>query len=171
MFCDMSYFDELYGINLRMYFAEQGAQLQGLCEGLWRAVNLVIGGDTAVSIATEAGVPSLFLSTTEDSMRQAMAMAENLDYAMKVEKKTAAQMETLLDYSFSGVIRLDSQGLITAVNPVMEDIIGKKQEQLKGLFVGELAPLLGEEVLRQVLKEGKELFSVSGMESHRLFLQ
>lgn len=38
----------------------------------------------------------------------------------------------------------------------MEDIIGKKQEQLKGLFVGELAPLLGEEVLRQVLKEGKD---------------
>ena len=38
MFCDMSYFDELYGIDLRMYFAEQGAQLQGLCEGLWRTV-------------------------------------------------------------------------------------------------------------------------------------
>ena len=157
MFCDMSYFDELSGIDLRMYFADQGAQLPGTVRrAVEDGVDLVIGGDTAVSIATEAGVPSLFLSTTEDSMRQAMAMAENLDYAMKVEKKTAAQMETLLDYSFSGVIRLDSQGLITAVNPVMEDIIGKKQEQLKGLFGGELAPLLGEEVLRQVLKEGKD---------------
>lgn len=157
MFCDMSYFDDLYDIELRTYYASQGDQLPAAArQAVEEEVDLIIGGDTAVAAATKAGVPSLFLSMTEDSMRQAFAMAESMDYAMNVEKKTAAQMETLLDYSFSGVIRLDGSGLVTAVNPLMEHIIGKSQEELKGLPVRSLAPLLGEDVLNRVLKEGRD---------------
>ena len=109
MFCDMSYFDELYGIELRTYFARQGAGLPGAVRSAMEdQADLIIGGDTAVSLATQAGVPSLFLSMTEDSMRQAFSMAESMDYAMSVEKKTAAQIETISDYSFSGIMRMDA---------------------------------------------------------------
>lgn len=157
MFCDMSFFDELYEIELRTYYASQGA---GLSEAARRAVedrvDVIIGGDTAVSVATEAGVPSLFLSMTEDSMRQAFSMAESMEYAMSVEKKTAAQMETLLDYSFSGVIRLDGEGQVTAVNPMMEDMIGRGQAELKGKDIRSIAPMMGSEALHQVFDEGKE---------------
>ncbi|MDO4269020.1 MAG: PrpR N-terminal domain-containing protein [Eubacteriales bacterium] len=157
MFCDMSYFDELYGIELRTYYARRGAELpEAVRRAVEDGVDLVIGGDTAVTAAGKAGVASLFLSTTEDSMRQAISMAASLEYAMNVEKKTAAQMETLLDYSFSGVIRLDGAGLVTAVNPMMEDIIGKSQKELKGLPVRMLAPLMGEDILNRVLKDGKD---------------
>lgn len=157
MFCDMSYFDELYEIELRTYYAKQGAELpEAARRAVEDGVDLIIGGDTAVAVATEAGVASLFLSMTEDSMRQAFSMAESMEYAMNVEKKTAAQMETLLDYSFSGVIRLDGEGIVTAVNPLMEDIIGRSQEKLKGQDIRSITPMIGEEVLRQVLREGKD---------------
>ncbi|MEG0689590.1 MAG: PAS domain S-box protein, partial [Hungatella sp.] len=66
--------------------------------------DLIIGGDTAVEAATTRQIPSLFLSITEDSLKNAFAMAESMDYAMGVEKKNAAQMETILDYSFNGVM-------------------------------------------------------------------
>lgn len=157
MFCDMSFFDELYEIELRTYYARQGAQLP---EAARRAaedkVDVIIGGDTAVSIATESGIPSLFLSMTEDSMRQAFSMAESMEYAMNVEKKTAAQMETLLDYSFSGVIRLDGEGVVTALNPLMEDITGKTQAELKGQDIRRIAPMIGEEAFHHVFGEGKD---------------
>ena len=157
MFCDMSFFDELYEIELRTYYTGQGA---GLPAAAHRAVDdgvdVMIGGDTAVLVATEAGVPSLFLSMTEDSMRQAFSMAESMEYAMNVEKKTAAQMETVLDYSFSGVIRLDGDGVITAINPLMEDMIGRGQAELKGRDIREIAPLMRGEALKQVFEEGKE---------------
>ncbi len=157
MFCDMSYFDELYEIELRTYYAKQGSELPSAAlHAVEDGVDLIIGGDTAVTAAGKAGVPSLFLSMTEDSMRQAFAMAESMEYAMNAEKKTAAQMETLLDYSFSGVIRLDAEGMVTAVNPLMEDIIGKPEEELKGVSVRSLAPAMGEEALNRVLKDGKE---------------
>ncbi len=157
MFCDMSYFGELYDIELRTYYARQGSELsQAAAQAVEDGVDLIIGGDTAVGAASQAGVPSLFLSMTEDSMRQAFSMAESMAFAMNAEKKTAAQMETLLDYSFSGVIRLDADGMVTAVNPLMEDMIGKPEAELKGLPVRSLAPMMGEEALNRVLKEGRD---------------
>ncbi len=157
MFCDMSFFDELYGIELRTYFVRQGSELPQAAQiAVEDGVDLMIGGDTVVSIAAGNGIPSLFQSMTEDSLRQAFAMAERMEYAMDAEKKTTAQMETLLDYSFNGIIRLDGDGIVTAVNPLMEDILGKKQDQLKGMPVSKAIPQIGENALHQVLKEGNE---------------
>lgn len=157
MFCDMSFFDELYGIELRTYFVKQGSELSKAARtAVEDGVDLMIGGDTVISIAAENGIPSLFQSMTEDSLRQAFSMAESVEYAMDVEKKTTAQMETLLDYSFNGIIRLDGDGTVTAVNPLMEDIMGKKQDQLKGRPVSEAIPQIGENALHQVLEEGVE---------------
>ena len=157
MFCDMSFFDELYDIELRTYYASQGNMLpEAARRAVEDRVDVIIGGDTAVSIATEAGVPSLFLSATEDSMRQAFSMAESMEYAMNEEKKNEAQMETLLDYSFSGLIRLDGEGMVTAVNPLMEDMIGRSQEELTGHNIQEIAPMIGSDDLKQVFGEGKD---------------
>lgn len=157
MFCDMSYFDQIYDIELRIYYAKQDSELlQAVQAAVEDNVDLIIGGDTAVAEATAAGIPSLFLSMTEDSMRQAFAVAEQMDYAMNQEKKSAAQMETLLDYSYSGIIRLDGEGTVLAVNPVMEDMIRQKEDQLKGKKISQVVPEMDREVLQEVLKQGKE---------------
>lgn len=159
MFCDMSYFDELYDIKLRTYYGKTGLErelkelaLQAVADG----ADLIIGGDTAVETAAREGVPSLFLSMTEDSLKNAFSMAESVAYAMEVEKKSAAQIETLLDYTFNGVIRLDSGGVVLGLNPQMEDMTGRSQKEVKGLLIQEIAPEIGEDVLRRVLGEGKE---------------
>lgn len=159
MFCDMSYFDELYHIELRTYYGKTGMEkelrelaLQAVADG----ADLIIGGDTAVETATGEGVASLFLSMTEDSLKNAFSMAESVAYAMDVEKKSAAQIETLLDYSFNGVIRLDGDGVVLGLNPQMEDMTGRSQKDVKGLLIQEIAPEIGEDVLRRVLREGKE---------------
>ena len=61
MFCDMSYFDEIYGIELRTYFVKQGSELPGaVARAVEDEADLIIGGDTAVEIATRHGVASLF---------------------------------------------------------------------------------------------------------------
>lgn len=157
MFCDMSYFDMIYDIELRTYFAPYGAELKGVVKkAIEDQADLIIGGDTAVEVATEEGIPSLFLSITEDSLTNAFSMAESMDYAMNVEKKNAAQMETLLDYSFSGVIKMDSTGMILAVNPLMEDMLGQQEHQLTNRRITEVFPDVNEEAMRQVLEEGKE---------------
>ncbi|GLB28950.1 sigma-54-dependent Fis family transcriptional regulator [Lacrimispora amygdalina] len=161
MFCDMSYFDIIYGIEMRTYFAEKGDLLEDMARQAVRDdVDLIIGGDTAVGIAGESGIPSLFLSNTEDSMRNALSMAESVDYAMGVEKRNAAQIETLLDYSFNGVARLDASGSIVDINAIMEDILEKKKEEVLLRPAGEVFPELLGEPFRQVLEYGKESYSL-----------
>ncbi|MTK06178.1 MAG: PAS domain S-box protein [Hungatella sp.] len=161
MFCDMSYFDLIYGIEMRTYFADKGDLLEDMA---WQAVrdgvDLIIGGDTAVGIAGEAGIASLFLSNTEDSMRNALSMAESVDYAMGVEKRGAAQIETLLDYSFNGVARLDASGNIVDINATMEDILEKSKEEILLKKAGEVFPELLGEPFNQVLEYGKESYSL-----------
>lgn len=157
MFCNMSYFDELYEIELRTYFAKRGSELsEAVHQAVSDQVDLIIGGDMAVAAASEAGISSLFLSMTEDSVRQAFSIAERLEYAMNAEKRTAAQMATLTDYSFNGVIQLDAKGRIMAVNPMMEDLVGKQQEEIKGEDILMVIPQIGDEALKQVLHTGKE---------------
>ena len=73
-----------------------------------------------------------------------------------MEKKTAAQIETLLDYSYNGVLRLDRAGTITAVNPMMEDMMGKNWQELKGSDIRDAAPQIKEEELKRVLEKGEE---------------
>lgn len=157
MFCDMSYFEELYEIELRLYYAQNGGELP---EAARRAVeeqaDLIIGGDTAVKAATEAAIPSLFLSITEDSLKHAFSMAERVDYAMNVEKKNAAQMETLLDYSYSGVVRLDESGVITMVNPLMEEMLGGLENGLNGQSIQSVFPDIDGGAMRRVFEEGRE---------------
>lgn len=161
MFCDMSYFDTIYEIDLRTYFAEKGDFLEDITkQAVNDGVDLIIGGDTAVGIAGESGIPSLFLSNTEDSLKNAFSMAESVDYAMGVEKRNAAQIETLLDYSFNGVARLDALGTIMDLNAIMEDILGKKKEKVIGRAAGEIFRELVGEPFRQVLEYGKESYSL-----------
>ena len=161
MFSDMSYFDTIYEIDLRTYFAGKGSELAAVAgQAVADGVDLIIGGDTAVEVAGRNGIPSLFLSITEDSMRNAFDMAERMDFAMGAEKRNNAQIETLLDYSFYGVTRVDADGVIVDVNPVMADILGGRKEDLQGKRVKEIYHELDEESLRQVLEEGTESYSL-----------
>lgn len=160
MFCDMTYFETIYDIKLRTYFASNGAGLEDAArQAMEDGADLMIGGDVAVGAAKEAGFPSLFLSMTEDSLRTAFAMAESMDYAMGAEKRSNAQIEALLDYSFNGVVNMDKKGVITAVNPVMKDILGPKGEQIIGRRMEEVFKDIDCGKLAGVLEGREESYS------------
>ena len=160
MFCDMSYFDSIYAIELRTFYAENNEDLRmTTMRAVEENVDLIIGGEVAVETAAQAGIPSLFLSNTEDSIRNAFSMADSVSYAMEVEKKNAAQMETLLDYSFGGVVNVDGNGKIIAVNALMEGILGQPRKKLTGSFLTEIFPDLDHVRTGRMLSQGGDGFS------------
>lgn len=157
MFCDMSYFDMLYDIELRTYYEDGGRDFRRAAErAIEDNVDLIIGGNTAIEVAGERGIHSLFLSMTEDAMRAAFIMAEHVDYAMETEKKSAAQIETLLDYASNGVMRLDREGRVISVNPVMKQFMEKDEEELKGQKVSDIFHEISGEALKKVMDGGRE---------------
>ena len=61
MFSDMSYFNEIYEVELRTYFAPKNSMLeQCALDAAEDGVDLIIGGAVAARVAAEHGIPSLF---------------------------------------------------------------------------------------------------------------
>lgn len=160
MFCDMSYFDTIYNIELRTYFSADGDELREVaCLAVKDNVDLIIGGDTAVNAAANAGIPSLFLSITEDSLRSSFKAAEQLNYAMNIEKRNAAQMETLLDYSFNGIVKMDSCGTITASNLMIEEILNCNKQELVGKKITDVFEDMDREQMDRIFTKGEDTYS------------
>lgn len=160
LFCDMSYFNELYDINLRTYFAHDPDEY-AICaqRAVEDDVDVVIGGDVATSTADNAGIPNLFLSSTKDSLREALEVANKLRYVSEIEKKNIAQQETILDNSFSGIVKTDIDGNIILINPAMESILHIRSEEVVGTHIYDLIVELEDEKIREVLEEGKRPYS------------
>ena len=151
MLCDMSYFESIYEINLKIYYEESKNELEEATINAYEnQVDIIIGGETAVNKATSLGIPSLFLSTTEESLKNAIKIADNVKYAMESEKKSNAQLETILDYSFTGVIKLDTGGKILVINKIMESFFADG-EKFIGRSVFEILQDITTDDFRQII--------------------
>lgn len=157
MFSDMSRFNELYDVDFRIYFVDNSDEIQGQVK---RAVNdqcdLIIGGESVLVITEQYQIRSLYLTSTEESMRQALKTAERMDYAMSVEKRSVAQMETLIDYSDNGIIQIDGHGNIVSANGMMEGMIQKTAEEICGSHLCDIVPEIRRETLEWILEEGRD---------------
>ncbi|MBQ5788863.1 MAG: hypothetical protein IIW01_01115, partial [Thermoguttaceae bacterium] len=77
-----------------------------------------------------------------DSLRNAMENAIILDRAMESEKNHAAQIDTLLDYSFNAIVRIAPNRKILSVNSRMCDILEAREEELTDKNVQTVFPEL-----------------------------
>ena len=171
-FSSISHFDELFGVEMREYYIDSSdaAELMRAAEAAAAGVpDVMIGGDVVINTAAAHGIPSLFMSVTEESIRNAIHMARSIDYAANLEKKSNAQIETLLDYSFNGVVWIDLSGNISSMNPLMEQLSGMSEELLKGKHISELSDEFTGDILDQVLKGGKEYSLYISFKSSSVF--
>jgi transcriptional regulator with PAS, ATPase and Fis domain len=160
MFCDMTYFNQIYNIELRTYLVPDAEELHNaIQQAIGDNLDIIIGGDTAIMAASEAGIPSLFLASTEDSVREAFKVADKLQFAIDNEKRDMAQLETLLDYSFSGMAKINQQGNIVIVNRIMEEILNKNSVEVVGKPVTEVFKEITIDNIEKILRVGNEIYS------------
>ncbi|MDF2614237.1 MAG: domain S-box [Clostridia bacterium] len=160
MFCDMTYFNEIFDIELHQYLIEESDETQkAINKAVEDKIELLIGGDITVVTANIVGIPALFLESTKDSIRQAAQIAKNMNYAREVEKKHNAHMEALLGYSFSGILKLNQSGVVTVANRVIEEILGKKSEDIIGKNIQHVLEEVDFDSIESVLKSEKESYS------------
>ena len=153
----MSYFNEIYDIELRRYLVPMGERIEDAARmALDERPDVVIGGELVVEMAKKDGVPAVFFTATEDSLRNAMENAVILDRAMESEKNHAAQIDTLLDYSFNAIVRIAPNRKILSVNSRMCDILEAREEDLTDRNVQAVFPELSDESLRRVFDRGEE---------------
>ncbi len=160
MFTDTKSFEEIFRVTINEYMVSAVENLTNAVEkAAADKVDLVIGGEIANRYAEKLGIPSLFLTSGEDSIKEAFRVAEKVNYAIRLEKKNSAEFNTILDYSFDGIIKLNSNGMIVVFNYVAEKTFRKSAEQVLGKHISEVIDLLDEDLVKSVLQEGKELQS------------
>lgn len=171
MLCDMTSFNAIFGIELRIFYYENADQYPSVTQRAisWKP-DVLIGGAIAVDLAVKAGIPTLFLTSSEDSLREAMRNAATVKYASDIERQSTAQMDTLMNSSFNGVIQLSAIGKIQKINHIMEEILGSKADTLIGRTLSEVIPSLEEKEIQKVLQNENPVFTTFCCVNHQSLL-
>ena len=160
MLCDTTYFGELYGVDFRRYI------LNGKDE--WRnsilatqkdALDIIIGGESALEGAREMGLPAIYLSGTGEAIELAIENAESLYRMAEMEQHNYAQFSTVLDSSFNGIMKINTMGSILVINRMMEEILGQSGDKILGESVTHIFKELNVVALKLVLSGEQESYS------------
>lgn len=158
MFNRTDRFKELFGVDLREYMVTDIDQYRDMadraaadgCVG-------VIGGEMVCARARELGLACRFLSMGEESMRNVLSRADQMCYAIDLEKRNRSEMDTMLNYTFTGIMQADSGGVVRRVNRACYNLLEKLPGEIISREVTEILPNLSVETFQEVLVEGREV--------------
>ncbi|WP_130870409.1 PrpR N-terminal domain-containing protein [Intestinimonas massiliensis (ex Afouda et al. 2020)] len=152
-------FEEVMGIELHTYFVagtdetEKGVE-QAVADGM----DVILGGDFANACCRRLGKRTLFMESTEDSLRTSLRNARSVGFASDAERRNTAHLQVLLDYSFNGIIELDDKGVVARCNDMACKILARDREELVGQPLSALMPPEDQEVWTDALARNQELY-------------
>lgn len=158
---DTSSFHALFGIEMPRYMAESSEELARFVDmALQEGCHAVIGGDVVCARAREAGLPCRFIPSGQESLHDAFRMASQVGYAIDLEKNSRAEMDTMLSYTFTGIVQLDPKGTVLRANRVAFNILDVTPGETLGESITDVLPELPRSLFDQALHEGKETYAV-----------
>ena len=160
MLCDTTYFEQLYEVKITTYHLENQDDWYELVEhGIAEGIDVLIGGEKCVRYATQKDFPSVFLSTTGESIEIAINQAETMYEMAESEKHSYAQFSTVLDSSFNGIVKIGADGQIQTMNRVMEEMLKTSVKSAAGQHISEIMPFMDGEKIGKVLAGEEETYS------------
>ena len=162
MLCDMSHMEELFGVHLYIAYLDKiEDSTQKLYEMSKHHPDLIIGGEITCREAEKMGYPTLFYTSTKESIREALQAAKKMAYAAEAEKQNLAQFETVLDTSFNGIIKINAEGNIIVINKLVENLIGKNAEEVIGLSITDVFSEIDIMAVNSILQGKRENYTIS----------
>lgn len=162
MLADMSHMEELFDIDLEIRYMHHLDEIHQLLMKLSdKQIDFIIGGEAVCRAAGNKGIPSLIYEATDESIREALTAAAELARVAESEKLNTAQFETVLDTSFNGIIKLNTAGNIIVINKMIENLIGKDEEEVVGLPVEEILPNVDRSRIESILEGKSESYTTS----------
>lgn len=160
MLCDTSQFDELFSVKLVRYMVTDVDHLRAVVDRAEAdGCQAVIGGDVACLRARELGLAYRFIPSGEESMRNALDLANQICYAIDLELSNSAEMNTMLDFTFSGIMQVDLDGTILRANRMTFNLLNVRPQEMVQRNVLDVLPQLSQEILDRALKQGEETYA------------
>ncbi|MCI9402974.1 MAG: sigma 54-interacting transcriptional regulator [Oscillospiraceae bacterium] len=162
MFYDTQCFNSLLGVELKTYMVKGSEEMPAAVEQAVKdGCQGVIGGDTVCDSARHRGIPCRFLSSGEESLRITMDTVSRVCYAIDLEKRNSAEMDVMLDNTFSGIVRIGPDGKIQRVNRTGYNLLERSPAETIGRPVTEVLPSLDRRALQEALSVGQETYAMA----------
>lgn len=161
MLCDMSYMEQLFDIRLDVIYLKRIEEAESIIVDFEERPDLIIGGEGTCRAAETMGYSTLFYQSTEESLKEALLAAKNASYAAESEKRNTAQFETVLDTSFNGIIKVNTEGKIIVVNKLIENLLGKNSDEVVGQYLTDVLPGIDSMLINNILSGKSENYSTS----------
>ena len=158
MFHSMDRLGELLNVDLRTYLVTDIHQYESITDRAFEeGCRGVIGGEIVGRRAEALGMAFRFLTMGEESIREGLDNASRVSYVNDLVKRSNAEMETMLGYTFSAIMQVDQGGVIRRANRACYRLLEREAEEIIGRRAREILPALDEAVLRRVMEEGEEV--------------
>ncbi|MDU4961888.1 MAG: sigma 54-interacting transcriptional regulator [Sporomusaceae bacterium] len=126
----------------------------------------VVGGGPSIQLANRYGLPSVFLRTGENTIRDSLHRAEAAANLRREEKRRAHRLKAILDSAYDGIIAVDSCENIEIINAAAEHMLRVSADSLIGKRASEVIP---NSRLTQVLRTGhREIGQLQDIGSTRI---
>ncbi len=160
MLCDTSSFQELFDVKLLRYDLDyKDSWFDCVDDAVAKGIDFVIGEEQCVNYANQKGIPALLYHTTGEALKVAIRNAEKLYFVSRIEQQNYAQFTSVLDSSFSGIIKTGKDGSILLMNRMMEQILAVSSEQLLGMHVTNVLKGLDRDMVEKVLEGARDNYS------------
>lgn len=116
----------------------------------------VVGGGVSVQAAEQAGIPSVFLRASQETIREALLRAVEVASLRHEEKRKSYRLKAILDSVDDGIIAIDSAGRIEIFNRAAERLLGMEAAKALGQYIDSTVPNTR---LSQVLQTGQAKIS------------
>ncbi|OIQ81104.1 propionate catabolism operon regulatory protein [mine drainage metagenome] len=150
---EVEQFSRRFGLDIvqRSYRSEEQAAL--VVDELRAAgIEVVVAPGLVADLAEAAGMTGLLLYSP-DAVRQAIDDAIEVARTARISAAKRERLNTIIAQLRDGVVAVDTDERIEALNPPIERLLGASREQLLGRRLGELAPELS---LQRTLRDGVE---------------
>ncbi|MGN6318390.1 propionate catabolism operon regulatory protein PrpR [Trinickia sp.] len=131
-----------YGLDI-VFASYRSAQDADACVQALQAqgVGAIVGPGLIADLATAAGIDAVFLYS-HASIRRGFETALELADATRAEAKRRRHIDNLLQHLRDGVVALDADGRIEAINRRLADALGIDAARAVGQPLGDLSPEL-----------------------------
>lgn len=159
---DVTYFNEIFDVDLTAYYVDDPDEVEGfVSRAVEKKPDVVIGGDLVGNSMEKYDIPYMFFHSTEDSIRNALQVAAKVAYAADLEKISNAQFATVADTMLQGVIKIDGNHKITAVNRTAEEYLRKSPDEIIGHYLEDELRDVDASSIEAVLSGQRDMYSTT----------
>lgn len=155
MFTDTKAFEEILNVSVRNYLVQNPLDLPQMVQKAYDdGADVLVGGEIVMECGKQMGMKCYFLQSSGEDIVTAIRAAKRVLFGIEEEKKNTAEVMTLLDYSLDGVLRLDTEGIITVANVVAEGILHQRVQEIVGCQLSKFFDEYDSKAIMEIIRSG-----------------